>query len=57
MSDLVYYSYEGAGEWLRDNFKFNQAVRIENKIEIAGQGKTHSPGCGLDANHELMLPY
>ncbi|SPO07212.1 related to L-PSP endoribonuclease family protein [Cephalotrichum gorgonifer] len=38
MSHLKNYSYEKQGVWNRDNYHYVQAVRIENRIELAGQG-------------------
>ncbi|KAG7096194.1 hypothetical protein E1B28_003644 [Marasmius oreades] len=38
MSHLEYFSYPGFGETTRQQFWFNQAVRIGDRIEISGQG-------------------
>ncbi|KAI1439449.1 hypothetical protein ABKA04_007166 [Annulohypoxylon sp. FPYF3050] len=38
MSHLQYFSYPGVGENNRKKFKYSQAVRIDNRIECAGQG-------------------
>ncbi|KFA50973.1 hypothetical protein S40293_07284 [Stachybotrys chartarum IBT 40293] len=38
MSDLKYFNYEGFGEHARENYGYNQAVRIGDRIEISGQG-------------------
>lgn len=42
MSGLDYYSYEGGGVWFRDFYNFNSALRLDDKIEISGQGKRRS---------------
>jgi enamine deaminase RidA (YjgF/YER057c/UK114 family) len=39
MSHLQYFSYPGVGERNRQKFKYNQAVRIGDRIECAGQGE------------------
>ncbi|KAE8390389.1 hypothetical protein ETB97_010333 [Aspergillus alliaceus] len=38
MSHLTYYDYPGVGERNRQNFKYSQAVRINDRIECSGQG-------------------
>ncbi|KAI1759239.1 putative L-PSP endoribonuclease family protein [Hypoxylon sp. FL1150] len=38
MSHLQYSSYPGVGERNRKQFKYSQAVRVDNRIECAGQG-------------------
>lgn len=38
MSHLRYYAYEGVGQKNLKNFSYNQAVRVGDKIECAGQG-------------------
>lgn len=38
MSHLKYYSYEGVGANNLKNFHYNQAVRVGDRIELAGQG-------------------
>ncbi|KAL4937429.1 hypothetical protein BDV06DRAFT_226948 [Aspergillus oleicola] len=38
MSHLEYFSYKGFGENMREALSYNQAVRIGDRIEIAGQG-------------------
>ncbi|KAF9701678.1 hypothetical protein EKO04_000604 [Ascochyta lentis] len=38
MSDLQYYAYEGVGVTNREKFRYNQAVRVGDRIECAGQG-------------------
>ncbi|KAF4839618.1 RutC family protein [Colletotrichum siamense] len=38
MSHLKYYAYEGVGERNLEKFSYNQAVRVGDKIECAGQG-------------------
>lgn len=40
MSHLQYYAYKGVGERNLANFAYNQAVRIGDRIECAGQGKS-----------------
>ena len=47
MSDLQYYSYKGVGERNLERFGYNQAVRIGDRIECAGQG---------NERHCLYLP-
>jgi enamine deaminase RidA (YjgF/YER057c/UK114 family) len=38
MSKPKYFATGGAGQYALDNFYYSQAVRIDNRIEIAGQG-------------------
>ncbi|KAJ4984907.1 l-psp endoribonuclease family [Stagonosporopsis vannaccii] len=38
MSHLQYYSYKGVGERNLNQYGYNQAVRIGDRIECAGQG-------------------
>ncbi|KAL4788966.1 Endoribonuclease L-PSP/chorismate mutase-like protein [Aspergillus venezuelensis] len=38
MSHLQYFSYEGFGKHMRETLSYSQAVRIGDRIEIAGQG-------------------
>ncbi|KAJ6444911.1 histidinol-phosphatase [Purpureocillium lavendulum] len=38
MSHLRYYAYEGQGVEKRKNFCYSQAVRVGDRIEVAGQG-------------------
>ncbi|KAK5120306.1 hypothetical protein LTR85_006512 [Meristemomyces frigidus] len=39
MAQLQYYSYDGAGKMLSENYWYSQAVRIPpNRVECAGQG-------------------
>jgi len=38
MSHLNYFSYAGEGKKLSDSQGYSQAVRINNRIEISGQG-------------------
>jgi enamine deaminase RidA (YjgF/YER057c/UK114 family) len=38
MSKLQYFDYEGWGERSKEGFNYSQAVRIDNRIEISGQG-------------------
>lgn len=40
MSHLTFSAYPGAGEWMRDNLGFSQAVRVGDRIECSGQGKS-----------------
>lgn len=40
MSNLKYYSYNGVGEKNVEKYSYNQAVRVGDRIEISGQGKT-----------------
>lgn len=39
MSHLKYYSYKGFGQMMTERLRYSQAVRIGDRIEIAGQGK------------------
>lgn len=38
MSHLQYYAYKGQGEKKRKQYSYNQAVRVGDRIECAGQG-------------------
>ncbi|KAH7065686.1 putative L-PSP endoribonuclease family protein [Paraphoma chrysanthemicola] len=38
MSHLQYYAYKGVGERNRQTYNYSQAVRIGDRIELAGQG-------------------
>ncbi|KAH8660082.1 L-PSP endoribonuclease family protein [Xylariales sp. PMI_506] len=38
MADLKYYSYPGKGVANKNRFWYNQAVRVDNRIECSGQG-------------------
>ncbi|KAI4594244.1 hypothetical protein KJ359_008519 [Pestalotiopsis sp. 9143b] len=38
MSHLQYFAYPGVGERNQKTFKYSQAVRVDNRIECAGQG-------------------
>ncbi|KAK9370377.1 Endoribonuclease L-PSP/chorismate mutase-like protein [Lipomyces kononenkoae] len=38
MSDLRYYAYKEVGVRNRANYSYNQAVRVGDRIECAGQG-------------------
>ncbi|EGX90982.1 L-PSP endoribonuclease family protein, putative [Cordyceps militaris CM01] len=38
MSHLKYYAYPGVGVRNQTNFKYSQAVRVGQRIEVAGQG-------------------
>ncbi|KAH7380224.1 Endoribonuclease L-PSP/chorismate mutase-like protein [Phaeosphaeria sp. MPI-PUGE-AT-0046c] len=38
MSNLQYFDYEGFGDRSKKELNYSQAVRIENRIEISGQG-------------------
>lgn len=42
MSHLQYYTYPGFGEFVKEHTHYNQAVRVGDVIEVAGQG-TESP--------------
>ncbi|KAL4913897.1 Endoribonuclease L-PSP/chorismate mutase-like protein [Aspergillus aurantiobrunneus] len=66
MSHLQYFSYKGFGEHVRDALSYSQAVRIDDRIEVAGQGgwdpETHQVHADLAeeinqtfANVELAL--
>ncbi len=58
MSNLQYYAYPGVGPIRREQFSYNQAVRIGDRIECAGQGTTVSlslsPSCTLRSNSQLI---
>ncbi|KAH8788565.1 Endoribonuclease L-PSP/chorismate mutase-like protein [Diaporthe sp. PMI_573] len=38
MSHLQYYTYPGFGEFVKEHTHYNQAVRVGDVIEVAGQG-------------------
>lgn len=38
MSGLQYSVYPGFGEFARESLGYNQAVRVDNRIELSGQG-------------------
>ncbi|KAH7349751.1 endoribonuclease L-PSP [Plectosphaerella cucumerina] len=38
MSHLQYFSYDGFGKFALENFGYNQAVRVGDRIELSGQG-------------------
>ncbi|KAG8631597.1 hypothetical protein KVT40_000737 [Elsinoe batatas] len=38
MSHLKYYAYDGVGRENLKNYNYNQAVRVGDRIECAGQG-------------------
>lgn len=40
MSHLQYHNYEGIGEKFQQDYWYSQAVRVGDRIEGAGQGKT-----------------
>jgi hypothetical protein len=40
MSDLKYYAYDPVGVEKQQKFRYSQAVRIGDRIECAGQGKS-----------------
>jgi len=39
MSHLRYYNYAGFGEQASKTYGYSQAVRVGDRIEIAGQGE------------------
>lgn len=43
MSHLRYYAYDGVGKRNLEKYYYSQAVRIDNRIECAGQGNYPSP--------------
>ena len=43
MAHLQYYTYPGFGEFVKENTHYNQAVRVGDVIEVAGQGTTFPP--------------
>ena len=40
MSHLTYYNYDGVGKRNQVNFKYSQAVRVGDRIECSGQGRS-----------------
>ncbi|KAK7714341.1 hypothetical protein SLS64_004441 [Diaporthe eres] len=38
MSHLQYYTYPGFGEFVKEHTHYNQAVRVGDVVEVAGQG-------------------
>lgn len=40
MSTLQYFDYPGFGERSKRDVNYSQAVRIDNRIEVSGQGQT-----------------
>ncbi|PGH23161.1 hypothetical protein AJ80_02796 [Polytolypa hystricis UAMH7299] len=38
MAELTYYAYKGVGHRNLEQFSYNQAVRVGDRIECAGQG-------------------
>ena len=40
MSHLTYYNYEGFGQEAHQNYSYSQAVRIGDRIECSGQGRS-----------------
>jgi enamine deaminase RidA (YjgF/YER057c/UK114 family) len=38
MSHLQYFDYPGFGERSKRDLNYSQAVRIDNRIEVSGQG-------------------
>ena len=38
MSHLQYFDYPGFGEQAKKQMNYSQAVRIDNRIELSGQG-------------------
>jgi hypothetical protein len=38
MSHLQYYAYEKFGKRQQENWGYSQAVRVGDRIEVAGQG-------------------
>lgn len=43
MSTLQYFDYPGFGEQSKASLNYSQAVRIDNRIEISGQGTSQPP--------------
>lgn len=43
MSHLQYYTYPGFGEFVKEHTHYNQAVRVGDVIEAAGQGTNPMP--------------
>lgn len=46
MSHLQYFDYEGFGDRSKRDINYSQAVRIDNRIELSGQGKLKSNNYG-----------
>jgi hypothetical protein len=40
MSHLTYYNYEGFGQEAHQNYSYSQAVRVGDRIECSGQGRS-----------------
>jgi hypothetical protein len=38
MATLQYFSRPGKGEYQRDNYWYNEAVKVGDRLECAGQG-------------------
>lgn len=38
MADLTYYAYDGVGKRNQEMYRYSQAVRVGDRIELAGQG-------------------
>jgi hypothetical protein len=43
MSTLQYFDYPGFGEQNKAALNYSQSVRIDNRIEVSGQGTSQSP--------------
>lgn len=56
MSHLQYYTYPGFGEFVKENTHYNQAVRVGDVIEVAGQGTTSKPPTFSSPPHQPHLP-
>jgi enamine deaminase RidA (YjgF/YER057c/UK114 family) len=48
MSSLQYFDYKGFGERSKKDLNYSQAVRIDKKIEISGQGSSRLPFPTID---------
>lgn len=55
MSHLQYYSYPGFGEAKREQLWYSQAVRIGDRIEIAGQGMLDLSNATLRKEKRLTI--
>lgn len=50
MADLQYFNYKNYGTYALENFAYNQAVRVGDKIELSGQGRCHPHPSSSDIN-------
>ena len=58
MAHLPYFNYKGFGEMASEKYWYSQAVRIGDRIECSGQGKSPTSQKPLDSPNILTLfPY